>query len=84
MQPFLTHCFCQVVAIYAGTRGFLDKLAVNEILPFQDELVAHIKTTHPDIMQSIVQKGAIDEATDKKVCRKTRVPLALVTLQQTI
>jgi len=55
----------QVVAIYAGTRGYLDKLAVSDILPFQDGLVAHMKTSYPAVMESIVKTGAIDDATDK-------------------
>jgi len=57
----------QVVAIYAGTRGYLDKLAITEILPFQEKLVAHMNTSYPGIMKSIVEKGAIDEATDKEM-----------------
>jgi F-type H+-transporting ATPase subunit alpha len=57
----------QVIAIYAGTRGFLDKLAVSDILSFQDALVAHIKGSHPAVIESIVEKGAIDEATDAKM-----------------
>merc|ERR1712061_97758 len=40
----------QVVCIYAGTRGFLDKLAVSEILPYQEGLVAHMKASHPAIL----------------------------------
>merc|ERR1740127_182063 len=57
----------QVVAIYAGTRGFLDKLAVSDILPFQEGLVAHVKASHGDILSSIVAKGSIDPETDAKM-----------------
>jgi len=57
----------QVVAIYAGTRGFLDKLAVSDILPFQDGLVAHVKASYPAVMSSIVAKGTIDDETDKQM-----------------
>lgn len=57
----------QVVAIYAGTRGYLDKLAVSDILPFQDGLVAHMKSSHSAIMSDIVEKGAISEGTDKQL-----------------
>ena len=55
----------QVVAIYSGTRGFLDKLAVTEVGPFQEQLIAHMKASHGGILESIVGKGAIDEETDK-------------------
>jgi len=57
----------QVVAIYAGTRGYLDKLPMADILPYQDGLVAHMKASYPAIMSTIVEKGAIDEATDKQM-----------------
>ena len=57
----------QVVAIYAGTRGYLDKLAVSDILPFQNGLVAHMKSSHAGIMSDIVTKGAISDETDKSM-----------------
>merc|ERR1740138_1737479 len=57
----------QVVAIYAGTRGYLDKLAITEVGPFQTQLVAHMKASHSAILDDIVAKGAIDEAADKQM-----------------
>jgi len=57
----------QVVAIYSGTRGFLDKLAISEVGPFQDQLIAHVKASHQPVLDSIIAKGAIDEETDKKM-----------------
>jgi proton translocating ATP synthase F1 alpha subunit len=57
----------QVIAIYAGTRGYLDKLAITEVGPFQEQLIAHMKAGHPAILDTIVAKGAIDEDTDKKM-----------------
>ena len=57
----------QVVAIYAGTRGYLDKLAITDVMPFQDQLVAFMKAQHSGIMADIVAKGAIDGDTDAKM-----------------
>merc|ERR1719473_1769570 len=57
----------QVVAIYAGTRGYLDKLAISEVGPFQEGLIAHVKSAHADVLETITAKGAIDEATDAKM-----------------
>jgi len=57
----------QVIAIYAGTRGFLDKLAVSDILPFQNGLVAHMKASYSGIMSDIVAKGAISDDVDKQM-----------------
>jgi len=57
----------QVVAIYSGTRGYLDKLAISEVGPFQEQLIAFMKASHGDILSEIVAKGAIDPDTDAKM-----------------
>jgi len=57
----------QVVAIYAGTRGYLDKLAITEVGPFQEQLVAHMKASYGGIMDEIVAKGEIVPETDAKM-----------------
>jgi F0F1-type ATP synthase alpha subunit len=57
----------QVVCVYAGTRGFLDKLAISDVGPFQEQLVSHMKAGFPAILSSIVEKGAIDDATDAQM-----------------
>ena len=46
-------------------RGFLDKLAINEVGPFQEQLIAFMKASHGPLLAGIVEKGAIDDATDK-------------------
>merc|ERR1719484_155037 len=57
----------QVVAIYSGTRGYLDKLAITEVGPFQEQLIAYMKASHGGILENIVAKGAIDDDTDKRM-----------------
>jgi len=57
----------QVVAIYSGTRGYLDKLAITEVGPFQESLIAFMKASYPDILSGIVAKGQIDADTDAKM-----------------
>merc|ERR1712139_564886 len=49
----------QVIAIYAGTRGYLDKLAVSDVGPFQEKLLALVKSSHPAVLTEIAEKGAI-------------------------
>merc|ERR1719345_354272 len=46
----------QVVVIYAGTRGFLDKLAVTDVGPYQEGLLA-----------KVAEAGALDEALDAEM-----------------
>jgi len=54
----------QVVAIYAGTRGYLDKLPVGDVGPFQEGLLAHVKASHSGVLAAIAEKGALDDALD--------------------
>merc|ERR1711967_118897 len=42
-----------VVSLWAGTNGFLDKIAVKEILRFEALWLEHIKTAKPDILTGI-------------------------------
>ena len=61
--------------IYAGTRGYLDKIAVNKIAPFQEALIAKLKSSYPQFMEGIrTQKaltpeleGQLKEALDSQV-----------------
>jgi len=43
----------QVVAIYAGTNGFLDDLAVEDVRPFEAALVQYLRTTGSAIAERI-------------------------------
>ena len=54
----------QVVAIYAGTRGYLDKLQVTDIGPFTDGLLAKVKSSHAGVLAKIAEHGALDDALD--------------------
>ncbi len=56
----------QVVVIFAGVRGYLDKLAVNQIGAFERGLLAHMRNDHKDILDTIRKDGALsDETSDK-------------------
>ncbi len=43
----------QVCVIYAGVNGYLDKLALNQVRPFEDGLLASLRSKNPNILQSI-------------------------------
>jgi len=57
----------QVVVIYAGTRGFLDKLAVTDVGPYQEGLLAKVKGSHASTLAKIAEAGALDEALDAEL-----------------
>ncbi|MBL8780022.1 MAG: F0F1 ATP synthase subunit alpha, partial [Alphaproteobacteria bacterium] len=43
----------QVISIYAGTRGYLDKLQVSQIGKFELELLQSIRAGHKDLLDGI-------------------------------
>jgi F-type H+-transporting ATPase subunit alpha len=49
----------QVISIYAGTRGYLDKLAVAQIGRFEQELLRTIKANHKDLLDGIRKEKAL-------------------------
>jgi F-type H+/Na+-transporting ATPase subunit alpha len=56
----------QVTAIYAGVNGYLDKIPVPQVPRFHDELREHLRT-ESSILQSIREKGEVDEETESKL-----------------
>jgi F-type H+-transporting ATPase subunit alpha len=55
--PF-TH---QVLAIYAGTNGFLDDLAVSDVRPFEKALYSYVDTANPALFKNIAEKKALTD-----------------------
>lgn len=57
----------EVVAIFAGVRGYLDKIPVKEIGAFESESLRSLKTNRPEILKKIREEKAISEETDKEL-----------------
>ncbi len=49
----------QVVAIYAGTKGFLDDLAVDDVRAFETALMQNFRANHADLLESIRTSKAL-------------------------
>ncbi len=57
----------QVMAIFAGTRGFLDGLETDEVHPFEIRLMAYMKERYPDLLPEIRRSGSIDEKLEERM-----------------
>ncbi|HXP97754.1 MAG TPA: F0F1 ATP synthase subunit alpha [Telmatospirillum sp.] len=57
----------EVVSIYAGVRGYLDKLAVADVGRFEAALLNEMHAKHADILLSIVKDKQITAATEEKL-----------------
>ena len=52
----------QIVLIFAGTRGFLDKLAVGDVQRFEQELVAWLRSKKADLLAAIRDKKEVEKS----------------------
>jgi F-type H+/Na+-transporting ATPase subunit alpha len=52
----------QIMIIFAGTNGFLDDLAVEDVKAFESELYKYIDTVNPGILKTIMEKKTLDDA----------------------
>jgi len=50
----------QVVVLFAGTRGYLDGIAVADVGRYEAELVEWFRGRHGDLLSSIVANGTVD------------------------
>lgn len=57
----------EVLAIYAGVRGYLDKIEVNEVADFVGKALEEIRTSHDELLNTIVEEKVISEELDKKI-----------------
>jgi F-type H+-transporting ATPase subunit alpha len=57
----------QVVVIFAGTRGYLDRVEVGAITRFETALVGEIKATHPDLLEAIRTKQEVTPEIEKEL-----------------
>jgi F-type H+-transporting ATPase subunit alpha len=51
----------QVVVLYAGTRGYLDKVPVSDVRRFESELLDLFRTQNRGLLEDVRTKGTLDE-----------------------
>jgi F-type H+-transporting ATPase subunit alpha len=57
----------QVMALFAGTKGYLDGVEVEDVLGFRDAFLEFIESAYPEIGASIKSEKAISPETDTKL-----------------
>ena len=57
----------QVVSIFAGVRGYLDKVEVANVNRFESSLLAELRANSPDILASIRDKRELTGETEEKL-----------------
>jgi F-type H+-transporting ATPase subunit alpha len=57
----------QVAAIFAGTRGYLDRIPVNKVGEFERRMLSELKGSAPDILNAIRADREIKKETEAKL-----------------
>ena len=57
----------QVVAIYAGVRGYLDTIEVSDVTRFEEAALAEVRANHGDVLTTIREESAISDDTEEKL-----------------
>jgi F-type H+-transporting ATPase subunit alpha len=57
----------QVVAIYAGVRGFLDAVKVEDVTRFEQQLMSEVRSKNADVLKAIRDEKELSAATDAKL-----------------
>lgn len=57
----------QVIVIYSGVNGFLDKVDVKRVGEFEKGLIPYVQSNHPDVLEEIRTKLAISPELDGKI-----------------
>ncbi len=55
----------QVAAIFAGTRGFLDRVGVEDVGRFESMMLGELRARRPELLDAIRSEREISEATEK-------------------
>ncbi|MBL6081150.1 F0F1 ATP synthase subunit alpha [Belnapia sp. T18] len=57
----------QVVSLFAGTRGYLDKLPVSAVGEFERRMLSELKSRDPSILEAIRSDREIKKPTEEKL-----------------
>ncbi|AEI12963.1 F0F1 ATP synthase subunit alpha [Cellulomonas gilvus] len=56
----------QVASIWAGTKGHLDDVPIEDVKRFEAELLDHLRR-HTDVLTTIAETGKLDDATEQSL-----------------
>jgi F-type H+-transporting ATPase subunit alpha len=51
----------QIALIFAGTKGYLDQVALGEVRSFETGLYTYLENRHPDVLKGIAEKKQLDD-----------------------
>ncbi len=62
----------QILIIYAGTNGFLDELAIDQVRDFEAALYKYVDNSKPDLLHTIMEKKILDDNLKSEMAKVIR------------
>ena len=57
----------QICSLFAAKHGFLKKINVKHVARYEAEMLRHMRTSHKDILESILSKQTLDDELTKQI-----------------
>jgi F-type H+-transporting ATPase subunit alpha len=57
----------QVIVIYAGTRGYLDKVALKDVTRYEKELLVHLRSAKKDLLAKLREKKELTSEIEDEI-----------------
>ena len=57
----------EVLVLYAGTHGYLDKIAVADVLRYEKELLVFMRTGHADVLDALNNSTELTADTEQQI-----------------
>lgn len=55
----------QVAVLFAGVRGHLDKIDPSKVTKFEEQFLAHIRSSHQALLDTIRTEGQLSPQTEE-------------------
>ena len=55
----------QVISVFCGVKGYLDDIELKNIDNFETQIIEKCKSEKPEILESILISGKLEENTEK-------------------
>ena len=73
----------QVCVLYAGVKGYLDRIATSDIGVFEKGYLEHIKSKHMGLLDTIRIEGALNDTLNAQITQAIEEYLAMSGLVKT-
>ena len=57
----------QVISVFCGVKGYLDDIELKDIAEFENKIIEKCKSDKPEIIESILASGKLEEDNEKKL-----------------